>query len=116
VIEEFERVEDSVVVHLEDPAGGPGELILFLVLTDGELDESLRLEIARSQRDALSPRHVPDTIVQMPGVPRNLTGKKLELPVKKILQGTDPAAVVSRGAVADAEVLDAYLAYAASRR
>ncbi len=71
---------------------------------------------ARCVRDALSPRHVPDTIVQMPGVPRNLTGKKLELPVKKILQGTDPDAVVSREAVADAEVLDAYLAYAASRR
>ena len=116
VVEEFDRVADSVVVHLEDPEGGPGELILFLVLTDGELDDSFRAEMVRALRDALSPRHVPDTIVQMPGVPRNLTGKKLELPVKKILQGTDPDAVVSRGAVADAEVLDAYLAYAASRR
>ncbi len=115
VVEEFERVIDSLVVHLEDPEGGPGELVLFVVLADGELDDAFRTEILRALRDALSPRHVPDTVVQMPGVPRTLTGKKLELPVKNILRGADPASVVSRGALAAPEVLDAYLAYNATR-
>jgi acetoacetyl-CoA synthetase len=58
---------------------------------------------------------VPDTVVLMPGVPRNMTGKKLELPVKKILQGANPESVVSRGAMSNPDVLAAYLDYAASR-
>jgi acetoacetyl-CoA synthetase len=115
VVEEFDRVQDSLVVHLEDPEGGNGELVLFLELTDGDLDEAFRAEVLRSLRETLSPRHVPDTVVLMPGVPRNMTGKKLELPVKKILQGANPESVVSRGAMSNPDVLAAYLDYAASR-
>jgi acetoacetyl-CoA synthetase len=115
VVEEFDRVEDSLVVHLEDPEGGNGELVLFLALGDGELDDAFKTDVLRSLRDALSPRHVPDTVVQMPGVPRNMTGKKLELPVKKIMQGATPESVVSSGAMSNPEVLTAYLDYAASR-
>ena len=91
VVEEFPEVLDSLIVHLEDPEGGPGELLLFVVLRDNlELDDELRTRIATGLREALSPRHVPDTIEAVPAIPRTFTAKKLELPVKRILQGRDP--------------------------
>jgi acetoacetyl-CoA synthetase len=116
VVEELPEVDDSLVVHLEDPAGGPGELVLFVVPRDGmELDDDLRKRIAAALRTALSPRHIPDTVVAVPVVPHNLTGKKLELPVKRILLGDKPDDVVSRGALADPASLDTFVAYAATR-
>ena len=59
VVEEFAEVEDSMIVHLEDDQGGPGELVLFVV---ADLDDSLRAKLAGALRSELSPRHVPDTI------------------------------------------------------
>lgn len=116
VVEEDKRVLDSLVVHLEDPDGGAGELILFVVTNEGvELDDKLTAELRREIREALSPRHTPDTVVAMDHVPRNLTGKKLELPVKKILQGAEPESVISRDAMANPESLDDYLHYAGQR-
>ena len=113
VVEGLPEVLDSLVVHLEDSGGGPGELILFVVLREGaRLDDERRGRIARAPREQLSPRHVPDTIVAVPSVPRTLTGKKLETPVKRILQGTPPEEVVSRDALADPEALDAFVALA----
>ena len=107
VVEQMPEVDDSLVIHLEDPSGGMGELIL-LVHTVGErpVDDELSASIRGALRSALSPRHAPDSIVGVRGVPRNLTGKKLELPVKRILQGADVAAVVSKEAMANPEVLD----------
>ena len=62
VIEELPEIVDSLVVHLEDDEGGPGELVLFVVLADGVvLDDELRRSIGRSLRSQLSPRHVPDS-------------------------------------------------------
>ena len=116
VVEDIGPVVDSVVVHLEDPDGGMGELLLFVVLEPGrELDQQLRAEIASVLRTSLSPRHTPDLIVQMPSVPRSLTGKKLELPVKRILQGAAIDAVASRDALADPSALDGYAAFARER-
>ncbi|MFT4081017.1 MAG: acetoacetate--CoA ligase [Nocardioides sp.] len=117
VVEELPEVGDSLVVHLEDPTGGNGELILFVVLDgdDRELDEATAGRIRSALRGALSPRHVPDRIVRVPAIPRNLTGKKLELPVKRILQGIPPEQVVSPDALADPTALDPFLAEAASR-
>jgi len=116
VVEEIEAVSDSVVVHLEDPEGGNGELLLFVVLApEVELTDELRAEIAGRLKTQLSPRHVPDVVAQMPAVPRNLTGKKLELPIKKVLQGATIESVASRGALADPASLDAYADYAARR-
>jgi acetoacetyl-CoA synthetase len=102
-----------MVVHLEDADGGPGELILF-VATSGNrsLDDELRRDLAAAVRAALSPRHVPDTFVEVGEIARNLTGKKLELPIKKILQGADPTSVVSREAMANPDSLDDFLRYA----
>jgi acetoacetyl-CoA synthetase len=109
VVEELPEIGDSLVVHLEDPAGGPGQLILFVVPAAGAtLDEALRGRIVQALREQLSPRHVPDAVVGVPAVPRGRTGKKLELPVKRILLGEDPASVASAGALSDPSALTHY--------
>jgi acetoacetyl-CoA synthetase len=113
VVEELPSVADSLVVHLEDPAGGNGELILFVVPASGALDDDAVGRIRGALRRELSPRHVPDRIVPVPAVPRNLTGKKLELPVKRILQGVAPERVASRDALADPASLDPFVELAA---
>ena len=112
-IENIPEVAESLVVHLEGDDGGIGRLVLFVVLADNvTLDETLRRHINERVISQLSPRHRPDEIVQMPGVPRSLTGKLLELPVKKILMGAATDDVASRDALADPLVLDAYAEYA----
>jgi acetoacetyl-CoA synthetase len=113
VIEELPEVQDSLVVHLEDPEGGPGELLLFVV---AELDDALRGRIATALRTQLSPRHVPDTIAAVPAIPRTLTGKKLEAPVKRILRGEPAEAVASQGALAVPGAVDAFVRFAEGRR
>ena len=115
VVEELPEITDSLVVHLEDDEGGAGELLLFVVLADGaELDDELRERIGRGLRSQLSPRHVPDTIRAVPAIPRTLTGKKLETPVKRILRGVAVEAVASRDALLDPTALDAFAVLAAS--
>jgi acetoacetyl-CoA synthetase len=113
VVEELDEVADSLVVHLEDDEGGTGELSLFVVLTDGaELDDELRDRICRALRSELSPRHVPDVIRAVPAIPRTLTGKKLETPVKRLLRGASPDEVASRDALLDPTALDLFAAIA----
>ncbi|MFJ2758342.1 acetoacetate--CoA ligase [Nocardioides sp. NPDC087217] len=115
VAEEVDGVADSLVVHLEDPDGGNGELLLFVVTDAGtRLDDALRARLVRALRSALSPRHIPDQVIEVPAVPRNLTGKKLELPAKRILQGVRPEDVASRDALADPASLDPFVALATS--
>ncbi|MEN3308644.1 MAG: acetoacetyl-CoA synthetase [Micromonosporaceae bacterium] len=116
VVEGLPEVLDSVVVHLEDAAGGAGELLLFVVLAEGlSLDDGLRSTIVRELRSALSPRHVPDEIHQVRAVPRTLSAKKLEVPVKKILTGTPAEAAAARGALANPESLAAFEEFASRR-
>jgi acetoacetyl-CoA synthetase len=116
VVEEIPEVIDALVVHLEDPGGGAGELILFVVPAPGEvLDETLREKIARILRSELSPRHVPDAILSVPAIPRTLTGKKLEAPVKRILQGEAVERVASRDSLADPAALDSFVTLAGER-
>jgi acetoacetyl-CoA synthetase len=116
VVEDQPEVDDSLVVHLEDPEGGPGELVLFVALHEGvALDDDLRKRLAGALRGALSPRHVPDTVEAVPAIPRTLTGKKLELPVKRILLGARAQEVASRDALANPEAIDAFVEYAESR-
>jgi acetoacetyl-CoA synthetase len=110
VVEELPEVLDSLVVHLEDPAGGNGELLLYVRLRESvELDDALRRRISTALRTELSPRHIPDTITAVPVIPHNRTGKKLELPVKKILLGAAPDDVASRDVLADPTALDAFV-------
>jgi acetoacetyl-CoA synthetase len=116
VVEALPEIADSLVVHLEDPDGGPGELLLFVVPRDGRtLDGVLRQRIATGLRTELSPRHVPDQIIAVPAVPRTLSGKKLEVPVKRILQGTPAEDAASKDALADRRSLEPFEALAATR-
>jgi acetoacetyl-CoA synthetase len=116
VVEDLDEVLDSLVVHIEDPEGGAGELILFVQLREGiELDAELRARIAATLREALSPRHVPNAVEAVPGIPRTLTGKKLEVPVKRLLLGASPERVASRDSLANPEAIDAFVAYAGGR-
>lgn len=109
VVEELPEVADSLVVEV-GPSGG-GELVLFVVLADGSrLDEGLRDRIAAALRRELSPRHVPDRILPLPAIPKTLNGKKMEVPVKRLLSGQPLASVVSEGAMADPRALDLLLA------
>jgi acetoacetyl-CoA synthetase len=110
VVEDTDGVSDSLIVHLEDPGGGPGRLVLLVVSrevprTSG--NDELIGRIAKAVREALSPRHVPDEVYFVDAIPRTLSGKKLELPVKRILSGEDPARVASREALVDPRALDA---------
>ncbi|WP_020551684.1 acetoacetate--CoA ligase [Embleya scabrispora] len=117
VVEEIPEVTDSLVVHLEDAAGGNGELLLFVVpAAEDGLTAELHERIVRELRGALSPRHVPDAVIAVAAVPRNRTGKKLELPVKRILLGAEVADVIGPDTLADPTSLDAFLALAAERR
>ncbi|MCW3014571.1 MAG: acetoacetyl-CoA synthetase [Solirubrobacterales bacterium] len=106
---DIEEVDDALVVHLEDSAGGLGQLRLFVALAPGAvLDDALRTRIRGELRSRLSPRHVPDAIDAVPGIPVNLTGKKLEIPVKRLLLGAARSDVVSDGAVRDPRTLDVF--------
>ena len=105
VVEQLPEVADSLVVDTGQ-LGADGRLILYLVLTgDLTLDEDLSGRIKAALRAALSPRHVPDEIHQVPGIPRTLSGKKLEVPVRKILLGTPVADAADPDALANPEVL-----------
>ena len=113
VVEELPEVTDSLVVHLEDAEGGAGELVLFVVLADGVvLDDELRSRIGSALRSQLSPRHVPDSIRAVPAIPRTLTGKKLEAPVKRLLRGDPIDKVASRDSLLDPTALDLFAAIA----
>jgi acetoacetyl-CoA synthetase len=117
VVEGLPEVADSLVVHLEDTDGGPGELLLFVVTREGvALDDELAGRIRQALREDLSPRHVPDRISSVPAIPRTLSGKKLEVPVKRILQGAPPDAAASRDSLADPGALGPFEALARQRR
>ncbi|HWD74027.1 MAG TPA: acetoacetate--CoA ligase [Solirubrobacteraceae bacterium] len=116
VVEDFPELADALVVHLEDEAGGMGELLLFVVPAPGaEVDDDVLSRVTAALRRELSPRHVPDRIVSVAAIPRTLTGKKLEAPVKRILRGEPADKVASRDSLADPAALDAFVALAAER-
>jgi acetoacetyl-CoA synthetase len=117
VVEAMPEVADSVVVHLEDPDGSPGTLVLLIACAPGAtLDDDLRSAIVGALRRDLSPRHVPDVIDAVRAIPRTLSGKKLEVPIKRLLLGEDPERVASRGSLADPSALDDVAAWASAFR
>ena len=99
-VEGVPEVLDSLVVDVED------EMILFVVVRDGADRRGDRARSARRLREHCSPRHVPDRIVQIAEVPRTLSNKKLEVPVKKILLGAAPESAASRDSLANPAALD----------
>ncbi len=109
VVEDLPEVVDSLVIDT-GTLGTDGKLVLYLVLAPGQLLTSeLTGKIKSALRSALSPRHVPDEIHEVPGVPRTLSGKKLEVPVRKILAGTAVSEVADPDSLANPEVLAYYL-------
>jgi acetoacetyl-CoA synthetase len=110
----IEDVVDALVVDVPRP-GTEGWMPLFVVLREGaELDEGLRREIARRVREQCSPRHVPDEVFRIAEVPRTLSGKALEVPVKRILMGTPAEQAASRDSLANPAALDWFTEFAAS--
>lgn len=106
VVADVPGVVDSLVVHLDDDFGD--RLVLLVQLAPGtELDRHIERAIRQGLRSNLSPRHVPDEIHQVPSIPTTLSGKKLELPVKRILAGADPGDVASSDALKNPESLEA---------
>ncbi|WP_059008353.1 acetoacetate--CoA ligase [Streptomyces specialis] len=105
VVERLPEIRESLVIGLERPDGGYW-MPLFVHLAEGAaLDDALRDRVRDAIRSALSPRHVPDEILQIPGVPHTLTGKRLEIPVKRLLQGAPLESAVNPGSVDDPELL-----------
>ncbi len=108
----LDEVVDALVVDVPRE-GTQGWMPLFVVLREGAaLDDDLVRRIARQVREQCSPRHVPDEVHAVPELPRTLSGKALEVPVKRILMGADPDAVVSRGSLGNPAALDWFVDFA----
>ncbi|MGW2819349.1 acetoacetate--CoA ligase [Streptomyces sp. NPDC001415] len=108
VVERLPEIRESLVIGLEEPDGGYW-MPLFVHLAEGAaLDEALRTKIKQAIRSELSPRHVPDEIIEAPGVPHTLTGKRIEVPVKRLLQGTALDKAVNPGSVDNLDLLRFY--------
>ncbi|MEU3503317.1 acetoacetate--CoA ligase [Streptomyces hundungensis] len=108
VVERLPEIRESLVIGLEEPDGGYW-MPLFVHLAEGAvLDDALRTKIKQAIREQLSPRHVPDEIIEAPGVPHTLTGKRIEVPVKRLLQGAALDKAVNPGSVDDLELLRFY--------
>jgi acetoacetyl-CoA synthetase len=113
VVEALPEIEDSLVVDTGSLGDESGKLWLFVVLRAGfTLDDRLRRTLTDSIRKVLSPRHVPDEIRAVECVPRTLNGKKLEVPVKRILLGTPAGKAASPGTLAQPNALDPFVALA----
>ncbi|GLY77052.1 acetoacetate--CoA ligase [Actinoallomurus iriomotensis] len=109
VVEAFDEIADSLVVDTGQ-LGQEGRLLLYVQLADGvELSEEVTGRIRAALRSTLSPRHVPDEIRAVPGIPRTLSGKKLEVPVRKILLGTPVEKAANPDAMANPEVLTHFM-------
>jgi acetoacetyl-CoA synthetase len=109
-----EEVTDALVVDI--PRDGEDYMPLFVVLREGtELDEDLTKQIKTRIREDCSPRHVPNEIVAIEEIPRTLSGKVLELPVKRILMGTEPEKAASRDSLQNPAALDFFVSWARDR-
>jgi acetoacetyl-CoA synthetase len=116
VLASIDQVDDALIVNLDLPGGG-FFMPLFVKLADGStLDEALQATIRDRLRAEYTPRHVPDKIIQVPDVPVTLTGKKMEVPVRRILCGIPADHAANRNAMANPDSLDFYVDYAATQQ
>ncbi|MGH7468728.1 MAG: acetoacetate--CoA ligase [Longimicrobiales bacterium] len=111
-VEALPEVVDSLVIGLER-TGGQYYMPLFVVLRESrELDEPLRERIRQQIRSNFTPRHVPDDIIRVDALPRTLSGKKVEVPIKRILTGEPPERVVNAASLSDPQALDFFAEFA----
>jgi acetoacetyl-CoA synthetase len=116
VVEELPEIRDSLVIDLEF-LGRPSFMPLFVVLAPGEiLDDALKFRITQQIRSKASARHVPDDIYQVVEIPRTLTGKKMEVPIRKLLLGASPEKVTSSDAMANPKSIGFFLRMAEGMR
>jgi acetoacetyl-CoA synthetase len=116
VLASIDEVADSLIVNLDLPGGG-FFMPLFVRLIDGlRLDDRIEDKIRDRLRREYTPRHVPDRIVQVPEIPVTLTGKKLEVPVRKILRGVPADEAANRNAMANPDSLDFFADYATKQQ
>ncbi|MFD8913951.1 acetoacetate--CoA ligase [Streptomyces sp. NPDC059575] len=108
VVERLPEIKESLVIGVEQPDGGYWMPLFVHLAPDTVLDDSLRDRIKKAIREQLSPRHVPDEIIEVPGVPHTLTGKRIEVPVKRLLQGTPLDKAVNPGSIDDLTLLHFY--------
>ncbi|GAA2594530.1 acetoacetate--CoA ligase [Streptomyces axinellae] len=114
-VERLPEIRESLVIGVETSDGGYW-MPLFVHLAEGAvLDDGLRARVKQTIRHSLSPRHVPDEIIEIPAVPHTLTGKRLEVPVKRLLQGTAMEKAVNPGSVDNPGLLDFYAGLATER-
>jgi acetoacetyl-CoA synthetase len=86
---------------------------LFVALADDvEFDDALRSRIVNAIRTGASPRHVPDDVIAVPGIPRTMTGKRLEIPIKRILMGANPSDVLTPSAIDRPDLLGVFTEHA----
>jgi acetoacetyl-CoA synthetase len=115
-LESVPEVADALIVNLDLPGGG-FFMPLFVTLAEGAvLDDALRGRIAGRLRSEYTARHVPDKIIAVPAIPATLTGKKMEVPVRKILMGAGPDDAANRNAMANPQALDAFARYASTQQ
>jgi acetoacetyl-CoA synthetase len=114
---DVDEIAEALAVDVPSEDGtGDGFLYLFVVLADGaQLSDDVLKALATRIRKDCSPRHVPDEVIVVPDVPRTLTGKPLEVPVKKLLMGRDAASAASRDTLANPEAFDWFVAFARER-
>jgi len=114
-VENLPEIADSLIIGVEQPDGGY-YMPLFVVLSDSKtMDDSLQARIKDTLRSTLSPRHVPDEVIAVPAIPRTLSGKKMEVPVKKLFQGTPLEKAANVGATADPQALNHFAQLARER-
>ncbi|MFI9646764.1 acetoacetate--CoA ligase [Streptomyces sp. NPDC052040] len=107
-VERLPEIKESLVVGIEQADGGYW-MPLFVHLAPGAvLDEALLKRIKQTIREQLSPRHVPDEVIEVPGIPHTLTGKRIEVPVKRLMQGTPLEKAVNPGSIDNLELLHFY--------
>jgi len=107
-----DAIVDALVVDIPKE-GTEGWMPLFVVLAEGaELDDALKKKVAREIRERCSPRHVPNEMIEIETIPRTLSGKVLEVPVKRILTGTPAEKAASKDSLADPDSLDFFVEYA----
>ena len=110
------EVQDALIVNLDLPGGG-FFMPLFVTLAGGRvLDDSLRAKITGRLRREYTPRHVPDKIIQVRAIPATLTGKKMEVPVRKLLLGLPVEQVANLNAMADPDSLADFVHYARTQQ
>ncbi len=116
-VEGLDGLVDSLVVNVERENSTESFMPLFVVLAaDTRLDEALETRICEALRSACSPRHVPDAIIPVDAIPYTLSGKKLEVPVKRLMMGWPLSRAANLGAVANPESLNFFVDYARTRR